>query len=423
MVGSVDFNNKEIDGQVNVANRLRQPGSSIKPINYVTALEMGWTLATPVLDAEIEFPDDEGPYVPVNYDEKFHGQVSLRTALANSYNIPAIKTLFYVGVPRMIASAQRFGITTFGDPERYGLSLTLGGGDVKLVELTGAYAVFANGGYRAPVTPFTTIIDGEGNVLFDAEAEVADALRVIDPRHAYLITNVLSDNKARAPAFGQNSPLKLCLDGTSTCPEDQVRPVAAKTGTTNDFRDNWTLGYTPEVVVGVWVGNPRNEQMNNVSGISGAAPIWHNIMARMYAEIEPYKSTPPHPFPVPAGLVEATVCASSGILATQNCEHKYNEIFLAEQTPGERNNPGILVRVDRTNGLLAGDACPPEIVEIRHYSQIPGDIRLVTGKVEDWIKSHRRDLPPQEWSTCGAQVGPPPDSAPTGPEQGGGGQN
>lgn len=401
MVGSVNFYDKSIDGQVNVANRLRQPGSSIKPINYVSALEKGWTLATPILDAKTEFPDTVEPYVPVNYDEKSHGMVSVRTALANSYNIPAIKTLYYVTVPRMIATAQRFGITTFGDPLRYGLSLTLGGGEVKLVELTGAYGVFANDGKRVPLTPFTRIVDGQGNEIFSIPMHKASAEQVLDPRYAYLITSVLSDNKARTPAFGQNSPLKLCIDGTSTCKEDALRPAAVKTGTTNDFRDNWTIGYTPELVVGVWVGNPRNEEMEHVTGVSGAAPIWHNVLTRIYAERDPFKSITAHPFRIPVGLVQASVCRSTGRLATGGCGNRGTEIFLAEQTPSQTDAGTVAVPVDKTNGLRAGPGCPPEIVETRYYMESPEtDVRLASGKIENWIKSHRVLQAPKAYSPC-----------------------
>ncbi len=401
MVGSVNFYDKSIDGQVNVANRLRQPGSSIKPINYVTALEKGWTLATPILDAKTEFPDTDKPYVPVNYDEKEHGIVTVRTALANSYNIPAIKTLYYVTVPRMIASAQRFGITTFGDPMRYGLALTLGGGEVTLVELTGAYAVFANEGERVPLTPFTKIVDSNGKVIFDIPSHKTLGQQVIDPRYAYLITSVLSDNTARAPAFGQNSPLKLCADGTSTCKPDQIRPAAVKTGTTNDFRDNWTMGYTPELVVGVWVGNPRNEEMQHSTGVTGAAPIWHNVMARIYQEREPFQSVAPHPFRIPTGLVQATVCKSTGRLATKNCQDRVTEIFLAEQTPHQVDDGLVAVAIDKTNGLRAGPGCPPEIVETRYYLKNPEqDVRMASGKVAEWIKAHRLARVPSEYSPC-----------------------
>lgn len=401
MVGSVDFYDRTIDGQVNVTNRLRQPGSSIKPLNYVTALEKGWTLATPILDRKIEFSGFPTTYIPVNYDGKEHGIVSLRTALANSYNIPAIKTLHYVTVPRLVTSAQRFGITTFGDPSQYGLALTLGGGDVKLVELTGAYAVFANEGKRVPVTPFTKILDGQGNVIFDIQAHKQTGQTVVDPRYAYLITSVLSDNQARSPAFGQNSPLKLCVDGTSTCAADKLRPAAVKTGTTNDFRDNWTLGYTPELVVGVWVGNPRNEEMKNVTGISGAAPIWHNIMARVYAEREPFKSIAPHPFRIPVGLVQAPVCRDTGLLATADCADRRNEIFLAEGVPPRIDDSLVSVSIDRTNGLLAGPGCPAEIVETRTFSRSPdADIRMAVGKIDAWLKTHPPAQMPTASSPC-----------------------
>ncbi len=391
MVGSVNFYDRSIDGQVNVANRLRQPGSSIKPINYVTALEKGWTLASPLLDVKTEFPDGDKPYVPVNYDEKEHGLLTVRQALANSYNIPAVKTLAFVTVPRMIASAQRFGITTFGDPNRYGLSLTLGGGEVKLVELTGAYATFANRGQRVPLTPFTKIVDSQGNVLFDVDSHRQAAENVVDPRYAYLITSVLSDNKARTPAFGQNSPLKLCLDGTSTCKDDKVRPTAAKTGTTNDFRDNWTLGYTPELVVGVWVGNPRNEPMEHSTGITGAAPIWHNVMTRIYAEIEPYKKVPPHPFPIPPGLVQATVCRPSGLLAGPHCppDKRFTEIFLAEQAPKEYDSSWVALH------------CPPEFGETRYFVKMPPDVRLPYSRVVAWGNAHGYPAPPEGSSLCG----------------------
>jgi 1A family penicillin-binding protein len=402
MVGSVDFYDATIDGQVNVANRLRQPGSSIKPFNYISALEKGWTLATPILDARVEFPGFPEPYIPVNYDGKMHGIVTLRTALANSYNVPAIKTLHYVTVPRLVSSAQRFGITTFSDPDRYGLALTLGGGEVKLVELTGAYAVLANEGKRAPVTPFSRILDGQGNVIFDAQKEKLAAQTVVDARYAYLITSVLSDNKARTPAFGQNSPLKLCIDGTSTCTKpEEIRPTAVKTGTTNDFRDNWTLGYTPELVVGVWVGNPRNEEMKNVTGISGAAPIWHNVMARIYAEREPFKSVAAHPFRIPAGLVQAKVCLPSGVLASGDCGSVVDEIFLAEETPLQVDSSQIRVEIDKVTGLLAGPNCPDERVEVRTFSKNEPDVRMATGNIRSWLRSHTTAQVPTQSSDCG----------------------
>ncbi len=325
MLGSVDFSSKSIAGQVNVATSLRQPGSSIKPLTYVTALEKGWTLATPILDTRTLFPDGNKAYIPDNYDHRYAGIVNPRLALANSLNIPAVRTLYFVGVPALIDTARQLGITTFDDPSKYGLALTLGGGDVKLLELTGAYAVFANGGRRVPPTPFLKIVDGEGNVLLDNETNPPPGQLVMDPRYAYLITNVLSDNQARTPDFGPNSLLKLS------------RPAAAKTGTTNDWRDNWTLGYTPELTVGVWVGNSDNSPMVNSTGITGAAPIWHNVMERIYAEVAPYNSTAPHDFVAPVGIFSEVVCDQSGLLPTPACpaDSRHAEIFLAETAPRE----------------------------------------------------------------------------------------
>lgn len=311
MVGSKDFYDERIDGQVNVALRPLQPGSSIKPVTYLTAFEMGWTPATLIWDLPTTFPAFPQPYKPVNYDGKFHGPVLVRTALANSYNIPAVKTLQFVGIPKMLETARRLGITTFGDPSQYGLSLTLGGGEVKLLELTGAYAVLANKGTRVAPTPILEITQSDGKVVW--QHEVKGEL-VVRPQHAYLLTSILSDNAARTPAFGANSPLKLS------------RPAAVKTGTTNDFRDNWTIGYTPELVVGVWVGNSDHSPMQNVSGITGAAPIWHDFMEAALA------GKPVRGFAVPGGLVEMEVCADSGA-QPQACPKRVREVFAQDQGP------------------------------------------------------------------------------------------
>ena len=223
----------------------RQPGSSIKPLTYAAAFEKGWTPATLIWDVPSEFPpsgnpdDTRDPYKPVNYDGKFHGPVLARTALGSSYNVPAVKALDFVGIyddpntsekEGLIAFAERMGISTL-TREDYGLSLTLGGGDVSLLELTGAYAVFANNGAKQPAFAISRIEDHDGKVVFEHKAQGEQVLR---PEHAYLISDILSDNSARAPAFGSNSVLRLPFR------------VAVKTGTTNDFRDNWTLGYTPD---------------------------------------------------------------------------------------------------------------------------------------------------------------------------------
>jgi 1A family penicillin-binding protein len=309
MVGSVNYFDKSIDGEVNVATQPRQPGSSIKPINYVSAFRKGWNPETTILDAPVSFSTSKGqpPYTPKNYDLRWHGVVTVRQALANSLNVPAVKTLYFVGVPAMLDMAQQFGYTTFEGPSHYGLALTLGAGEVTLLQHTGAYAVFANYGKRVPPTPFLKILDGSGQVLLDLEKNKPAGQQIVDPGYAYEITSILEDNHARIPEFGPYSPLHLCANGTSVCHKSGERPVAAKTGTTTDFRDNWTMGYTPELAVGVWVGNSDNSQMVNSTGITGAAPIWHNVMARIYAQVAPYKNIAPHDFAVPSDMVRARV--------------------------------------------------------------------------------------------------------------------
>ena len=326
MVGSADFNNTAISGQVNMAvSETRQPGSSIKPVNYVAAFEKGWTPATLIWDVPSQFPpsgdpnDTHPPYIPNNYDNKFHGPVTVRTALANSYNIPAVKTLQFVGVygdHGMIAMAQRLGITSLTRND-YGLSLTLGGGDVSVLEMTGMFSVFANSGVRVPPVSILKIVDYQGNVVYQYTPPQGE--QAISPEHAYLITSILSDNQARAPMFGTNSVLNLPF------------PVAAKTGTTNDFRDNWTLGYTPDLVAGVWVGNADYTPMVNTTGVTGAAPIWSQFM--QYAV--PYETNgQPSWFTRPAGIVEETICAESGTLPSQWCKGgTRTEIFESDQLP------------------------------------------------------------------------------------------
>jgi membrane peptidoglycan carboxypeptidase len=330
MVGSADFYNDEIDGQINMAISPRQPGSSIKPITYAAAFEKGWTASTLIWDVETEFPpsgldtDTRDPYIPVNYDERYHGPVTVRSALANSYNVPAVKALYYVGVyddpdtpeeDGMISMAHRLGITTLNE-DYYGLSLTLGGGEVTLLDLTSVYAVFANGGERVPPYAISRITDRQGNVVY--EHEVVQGEQVLRPEHAYLITSILSDNTARTPAFGPNSVLNLPFT------------VAAKTGTTNDFRDNWTLGYTPDLVVGVWVGNPDYTPMVNTSGLTGAAPIWADFMQ---SAITTLTGNNPSSFSQPSGILEQIVCSISGTEPSQWCPSQRREIFAYDQLP------------------------------------------------------------------------------------------
>lgn len=272
MVGSKDYFD-DADGNFNVTTALRQPGSSIKPITYATAFKQGYSPGTILLDTPTAFRNAWEVYAPVNYDGVFHGPVSIRTSLGSSYNVAAVKTLALVGIQNMIQTAQDMGITTFTDPGRYGLSLTLGGGEVKMVDMMTAYGTFSQNGVKYESQPVLKITDAQGYVLEDNTHP--EGKQVIPAGVAYMISDILSDNKARTPAFGPNSLLNI--PGAT---------VAAKTGTTDDKRDNLTYGYTPEFVVGVWVGNMDNSKMNPAltSGVTGAAPIWNRIMTNLITE-------------------------------------------------------------------------------------------------------------------------------------------
>jgi len=286
MVGSIDYNNDVIDGRVNVTTALRQPGSTMKPFTYSAAIERGMSTGDVIWDTRTEIGIPGQPlYEPRNYDGSFHGPMTMRTALANSYNIPAVQTLRLVGVDYLLEVMRRFGVETLNqDASQYGLSLTLGGGEVSLLELTNAYAVFGNQGSYVEPRAILCIIDSDDNILYQYENscpegrmtdttvdETGFGRQVLDPRIAYIITDMLSDNGARSTAMGSNSPLRT--DGIAT---------SVKTGTTNDVKDNWTVGYTRNVAIGVWVGNNNGDPMVNSSGLTGAAPIWNSVMNAIY---------------------------------------------------------------------------------------------------------------------------------------------
>lgn len=393
MVGSPDFNNDAISGQVNMADSpTRQPGSSIKPINYLAAFEKGWTPATLIWDVPSEFPpsgdpnDPREPYRPVNYDGNFHGPVTVRTALANSFNVPAVKTLDFVKIyddpstPQrdgMIAMAEKLGITTFIRPD-YGLALTLGGGDVSLLELTSAFGVIANGGRKVPPVAILRIVDFEGNVVYEYQPPQPE--QVLRPEHAFLMSSILSDNEARAWMFGRNSLLNLPFQ------------VAAKTGTTNDFRDNWTLGYTPDLVTGVWVGNADYTPMVNTTGLTGAAPIWSSFMQHAVPIVS---NGAPTPFSMPPGVMQRAICSLSGVEASQSCRGgQRNEFFASDQPPLPPSQDLLRrVNIDTWTGLIAGNACQ-EFVEDEMVMNVQDRWArqwLRSGSGRDWLAS--QDLP------------------------------
>lgn len=356
MVGSADFYDEAIDGQVNMAVAPRQPGSAFKPITYAAAFEKGWTPATLIWDVPSEFPpsgnpdDPREPYKPVNYDGRFHGPVTVRYALGSSYNVPAVKALQFVGIyddpaspepDGALAFAQRLGITTLTRDD-YGLALTLGGGDVSLLELTAAYAVFANGGVRVPPVAITRIEDSRGQVVYAYEPPSTPP--VIRPEHAYLITSILADNAARTPAFGPNSVLNLPFE------------AAVKTGTTNDFRDNWTIGYTPDLAVGAWIGNADYTPMADISGVAGAGPIWSQVMQAARPLVS---GDSPRGFARPESIVERVVCAVSGAEPSEWCPSQRIEFFAADQPPlPKEKDLWQEVWVDSFSLLLASVDCP-----------------------------------------------------------------
>jgi peptidoglycan glycosyltransferase len=322
MVGSVDYNDLSIDGQVNVAARPRQPGSSFKPITFANAFRKGWSPATVILDTLTAFPNPgQKDYAPNNYDGKDHGWVTVREALANSYNIPAVKAIQFAGVQDTIDFAREIGLKSkdslIYDSGFYGLSLTLGGGEVTLLDMTNAYSTFANYGQVVDANPIMKIVDSQGRTIYQLDPNTTGE-QVLDPRIAYMITSILSDNRARTPMFGANSALRLSI------------PAAAKTGTTDDNRDSWTLGYTPNLTVGVWVGNNNNAEMAKVTGAVGAATIWHNFMEEFYKNpqfvnlVERPDGKLQRDFIEPDGLIKKWACSEKGDV---------NDYFLQETPP------------------------------------------------------------------------------------------
>lgn len=343
MVGSKDYFDMEAEGNVNVAIRERQPGSSIKPIVYATAFKKGYAPATMLMDVSTDFGQG---YKPRNYDGSFQGPISIREALGNSINIPAVKALAYAGVKETIDTAHDMGITTLnGGADRYGLSLTLGGGEVTLLDLTRAYGVFATGGQLTPTMAVLKVEDKYGRVLEENEPEKAK--QVLDPQVAYEINNVLSDDGARARIFGMGGLLTL-----------SGRTVAAKTGTTNDYKDGWTIGYTPDLVTGVWAGNNRNESMSAASGLV-AAPMWNRYMRAALAGV-PNKS-----FPVPDGIREVTVDALSGKLPVEGVTPTTKtEVFASWSVPTDTDNVHVVKKVMKADtSKLAPANAPADLTE------------------------------------------------------------
>ena len=327
LVGSRDYFNDAIDGQVNVALQPRQPGSSFKPIVYTASFIKGYTPETVLYDVVTNFSTDPAkPYEPHNYDSKEHGPVTMRQALAGSLNIPAVKTIYLTGIDNVINLAQSLGYTTLNDRGRFGLSLVLGGGEVKLLEHANAFSAFAREGVKHPLAFILKVEDKDGRALEEFKNQDE---KVLEASVARLTNSILSDNSARAYIFGENNFLTL-----------GSRPVAAKTGTTNDYRDAWTIGYTPSIVTGVWVGNNDNQEMKRgADGSVVAAPIWHDYMQKVLGDTPIEYFNPPATEPTGKPVLDGAV------------------------------NPDATVKIDKFSGLLANEFTPASAIIEKQFQQ------------------------------------------------------
>lgn len=361
MLGSPDYFDESIDGAVNAALALRQPGSALKPFTYAAGMdpqrENPFTAASMLLDIRTGFVTRKlESYVPGNYGLQEHGVVLAREALASSYNIPAVLVLDAIGISPMIELAANAGLVTLATNPNLDLAVTLGGGEVRLLDLVRAYSIFPNGGFRVDPALILEVKVRDGQTLFTWRPP--DTLsRVLDERVAYLINDILSDPEARRKEFGVPSPL------------DIGRPAAAKTGTTTDYRDNWVAGYTPNLVVGVWVGNANNSVMVDVSGISGAGPIWNDFMRTAL------QGQPELRFTRPAGLVDVEICALSGLLPTNYCPERRIETFIEGTQPTRYDNLYQPVMIDIATGLPATDATPIERRREQIFVALPPEAR------------------------------------------------
>jgi penicillin-binding protein 1C len=387
-VGSPDIEDTARLGHNDGVLALRQPGSTLKPFVYELAMErLGFTAATVLPDVELFLAGKDGDYRPNNYDGRLHGPVLLREALANSYNVPAVWTVEALGPARALARFTALGLTSLDrEAEHYGAALALGDGEVRLLDLANAYATLARGGVRRPVRAVKTAVGKDGTPL---ALPRADDVRVLDEAETAVITDVLADKDARLSSFGEGNALEMPF------------PVAAKTGTSKGFRDNYALGYTREVTVGVWVGNFDGSPMEGVSGISGAAPLFHDAML---AAMRAAGAAEPAPLAHAAGLVEAAeVCPISGRRPGPDCPHRRREIFALREgrstAPEATCITHVRVRVDKRNGLRAGEGCPPDQVEERVFERFEATYTA-------WARSVGRAMAPESWSPLCPGTGP-----------------
>lgn len=410
MVGSVDFWNEGIQGNYNAALAQRQPASAFKPIVYIAAFLQGTmpgypngiTAATMTYDVPIEFDNGGQPYTPVNIDRQYHGPMTVRDALANSYNVPPVQMVNLIGIGPVIRTAHRLGIRSLNQSGQYGLALALGSGEVSLLDLAYTFNVFNTGGYMigvpVPKDEVTSglrtlnpvavlrIEDANGHILWQYSEETITFQRrlILEPALAYIMTDILADNEAREPAFGRGSAMELS------------RPAAVKTGTSNDNRDSWTVGYTPQIVTGVWMGNNNNHSMNDVTGETGAAAVWHAIME--YVHIR--DSLPVQEWTRPPTVVEQVICQTSGLLPTRYCP-QVRELFFVDHASGIDTQPSQPdtywnnYSVNVCTQRLANASSPPGCVEDLVYFDYPPEVRA-------WARDTGQRMPPTEYDVADA---------------------
>jgi len=358
MLGGIDYFDATNSGQVNLAISPRQPGSALKPITYAAAFAEGFTPATSIFDVKTLYKTKKGEgFLPNNYDGKYHGLVLAREALASSLNLPAVEMLSRIGIDKFLQTSTALGITTLKPNPRYDLALTLGGGEVTLLDLTNVYASFSREGSFLPPYAIETISDDEGLVLYEHQTESPKpALGKKSREISYLISDILSDPKARMLGFGEKNPLVLST------------PAAVKTGTTTDWHDNWTIGYTPDYTVGVWVGNNDNRPMIQLTGITGAAPIWQQFFEEFL------KDKPKSKFVRPGGIRDKEICKADGLIPNEWCVEKAGELFLAGTEPTAVSQIYKKIKIDSRNGLLAGEDCPKTFVTERVMLDYPDQV-------------------------------------------------
>jgi penicillin-binding protein 1C len=373
MLGSPDYFDEDIDGAVNAALALRQPGSTLKPFTYALAMTPDradpYTPTTVLMDVETPFVTRRlESYTPSNFGFVENGPVSVREALGSSYNIPAVLAMEEIGVSSFVDFAGAIGLESLVDNNDVDLAIALGGGEVRLLDLATAYSIFPNGGHPLDASYLLKVETRQGETLYEWQAPALDE-QVLDERVAFLINDILSDNTARLPAFGPNSTLQI------------GRTAAAKTGTTTDFRDNWVLGYTPNLVVGVWVGNANNTAMVEVTGVSGAGPIYNNFIRRVL------HNQPELEFTRPDGLIQVEVCALSGLLPTDTCPLRTTDWFIAGTQPTEYDNVYQTFVIDTRTGDLADETTPPQYTRPETFVVLPPIAR-------DWAVRNGLRLPP-----------------------------